>query len=131
MRRIHVVQLTLQKYGNNLSYDYGVFSAFSQRHLVMLSNRAFFKKKEKKKKLLRFGEAFLAKFVFVQAFPRGSRDFRCKPGLRNLFKWAKQRGWPGAIFYLKLQAVLRIHRNYPVKWTCDCTEKTSRRHQTP
>lgn len=61
---------------------------------------------------------------FSPAFPEVREIF----GVRQIFviysNGQNSGASRGAIFYLKLQAVLRIHRNCPVKWTCDCTEKT-------
>jgi len=107
----------------NLSYDYGVSS---QIHLVIFTNCDFFLKEQKK-----LSETKLSsRRVHIRAGSSRFSEVREIFGVGRILiiysNMGKTAGPVGSnISGLKLQAVLRIHRNYWVKWTWDCTEKTS------
>lgn len=79
-RRIHVVHWPFRNTVISLSYDYGS----SQRHLVMFSNHAFFKKKKRKRNYLIWRNIpfeIRVRAGFSLAFPEVREIF----GVRRIF----------------------------------------------
>lgn len=127
-RSTHLVQLPLQKFDNKP--DMIIVHFLKDTSLCCLLRSRFFSLSlEKKKELFNmFCAAPLSRSsrsCRLAAFLQGPRNFRHKPEYsRNLFKWEKQRGWPGAIYFAPNYKLSR--RNCWVKWTCTIARKKKR-----